>query len=293
MWSWTKLSPLKWEDAWSERIAGNPNSVIEKIKGGKTIRITVYCETEAEATVLKDYFGGSMREVKTRDWISCQNREKKPPLRIRDSLLITEQTEERDLEAIRAEFPGRALLSIPAEMAFGTGDHATTSTCLRLISDFARKHRQENWQITDIGCGTAVLSIAAILLGASRGTAFDFDGIAVDVSNSNARRNGLTNQQIDIFRGDVFEWTPEEKQKGNLVVANLFSTILQKAFPQIIETMLPEATLIISGILATQWDETRAAAQKCGLTFPEVIKKGKWVTARGFLDTSTFSMRKK
>lgn len=45
-WSWNKLSAAKWEDAWSERIAGNPNAVITKIKGGKTVRITVYCDDE-------------------------------------------------------------------------------------------------------------------------------------------------------------------------------------------------------------------------------------------------------
>ena len=286
MWSWTKLSSLQWEDAWSERIAGNPNAVIEKIKGGKTIRITLYCESEEEVIVLKEYFGGSVREVKTHDWVSTQNREKKPPLRIRSKLLVTEQTEPTCINALMTKFPGRAILSIPAEMAFGTGDHATTSTCLRFISDFAHDHRKEDWQITDIGCGTAVLSIAAILLGASHASAFDFDGIAVDVAIKNAKRNGLTPHQIDIFKADVFEWIPESTQKGKLVVANLFSTILQKAFPRIISAMLPEATLIISGILAEQWEDTRTAAKACGLSFPDVIKKGKWVTAKGFLENS-------
>lgn len=58
IWSWNKLSPAKWEDAWSERIAGNPNASITIIKGGKTIRITVYCDHEEDALTLKEYFGG-------------------------------------------------------------------------------------------------------------------------------------------------------------------------------------------------------------------------------------------
>lgn len=66
-WSWNKLSAAKWEDAWSERIAGNPNAVITQIKGGKTIRIVVYCDTEQDALILKEHFGGSVREVKTQD----------------------------------------------------------------------------------------------------------------------------------------------------------------------------------------------------------------------------------
>ncbi|MEG1741118.1 MAG: 50S ribosomal protein L11 methyltransferase [Akkermansia sp.] len=283
MWSWTKLSSIKWEDSWTERIGANPNAVIEKIKGGKTIRITVYSETETEAVILKDYLGGSVRELKTHDWVAAQAKANNPPLRIRHNLLITDQTDENKLEQLQQQFPSRAILTIPAEMAFGTGDHATTSTCLRLISDFATTHRGQEWYITDIGCGTAVLSMAALLLGATHATAFDFDAIAVGIAQSNAQRNGFSTNQLDLFHGDVFDWEPTTKQQGNLVVANLFSTILQKAFPRIISTMLPDAQLIISGILAPQWDETRLVAEKCGLTFEQVIKKGKWVTARGHL----------
>lgn len=75
IWSWNKLSPAKWEDAWSERIAGNPNASITIIKGGKTIRITVYCDHEEDALTLKEYFGGTVREIKTRDWVAAQSRE--------------------------------------------------------------------------------------------------------------------------------------------------------------------------------------------------------------------------
>ncbi len=74
-WSWNKLSAAKWEDAWSERIAGNPNAVITKIKGGKTVRITVYCDDEEDALALKKYFGGTVREIKTQDWVATQKRE--------------------------------------------------------------------------------------------------------------------------------------------------------------------------------------------------------------------------
>ena len=63
-WSWNKLSAAKWEDAWSERIAGNPNAVITKIKGGKTVRITVYCDDEEDALALKKYFGGTVRKIR-------------------------------------------------------------------------------------------------------------------------------------------------------------------------------------------------------------------------------------
>ncbi|MEI3558497.1 MAG: 50S ribosomal protein L11 methyltransferase [Akkermansia muciniphila] len=282
-WSWNKLSPAKWEDAWSERIAGNPNASITIIKGGKTIRITVYCDQEEDALTLKQYFGGTVREIKTRDWVAAQNREARPPLRIRDSLVITEQSSAEKLAALQQQFPGRRILSVPAEMAFGTGDHATTSACLRFIADFAQSRKGTAWTMTDIGCGTAVLAIAALKLGAEHATAFDFDPMAVEVARHNMERNAVTAEQLDLFVGDVFEWTPAAWQKGHLVVANLFSTILQKAFPHIIAAMKKDAVLVISGILASQWEETKAAAEHHGLSFDRVIKRGKWVTAKGSL----------
>mgnify|MGYP003247014209 CR=1 FL=1 len=249
-WSWNKLSAAKWEDAWSERIAGNPNAVITKIKGGKTVRITVYCDDEEDALALKKYFGGTVREIKTQDWVATQKREKRPPLKIRDALVITEQSSPENLAALRKQFPSRCILSVPAEMAFGTGDHATTSTCLRFICDAAKSRRKTSWSMTDIGCGTAVLAMAALKLGAEHATAFDFDPMAIEVARHNMVRNAVTAEQLDLFVEDVFKWKPSESQQGDLVVANLFSTILQKAFPQIIAAMKKDAALVISGILA-------------------------------------------
>lgn len=275
------MSAAKWEDAWSERIAGNPNAVITQIKGGKTIKITVYCDREEDASILKEYFGGSVREIKTRDWVAAQNREERAPLKIRNSLVITEQSSAEKLAALRKQFPGRRILSVPAEMAFGTGDHATTSTCLRFICDFAKPRKGTDWTITDIGCGTAVLAIAALKLGARHAAAFDFDPMAIEVARHNMERNDVTAEQLDLFVGDVFEWTPAECQKGDLVVANLFSTILQQAFPRIIAAMKQDAVLVISGILASQWEETKVAAERHGLFFERVIKRGKWITGRG------------
>lgn len=125
------------------------------------------------------------------------------------------------------------------------------------------------------------LAIAALKLGAEHATAFDFDPMAIEVARHNMERNDVTGEELDLFVGDVFEWTPAARQKGDLVVANLFSTILQKAFPHIIAAMKKDAVLVISGILASQWEETKAAAERNGLSFDRVIKRGKWVTAKG------------
>ena len=277
-WCWSKLSAAQWEDAWNERLAGNPNAVMTYLKGGKSLRLEVFCATEAEALALKDYFGGSVRELKSQDWIAKQALEKRPPIKVRDKLIVSVSAEEGELLALKQEYPKRHILSIPAEMAFGTGDHATTSTCLRLLADEAKKRKSSSWEMLDVGCGTGILALAAFLLGAKKAEGFDFDPIAVEVSKANASRNGLS-QEVPFFCGDVFEWEPPVNQKWPVMVANLFSTILARAFPRLENWLAAEGTLIVSGILATQWEETRLAAEKSGLIPSQVIKKGKWVTA--------------
>lgn len=76
-----------------------------KNQRGKTVRITVYCDDEEDALALKKYFGGTVREIKTQDWVATQKREKRPPLKIRDALVITEQSSPENLAALRKQFP--------------------------------------------------------------------------------------------------------------------------------------------------------------------------------------------
>jgi len=164
-------------------------------------------------------------------------------------------------------------------MAFGTGDHATTATCLRFIVDIAKQRKGTQWQMLDLGCGTALLAIAARMLGAEQCEAHDFDAQAVRVSEQNLTLNSV--DKITVREQDVLEWDPP--RQWPVVVANMFSTILQRAFPTIAKSLEPGGDIIVSGILREQWDETRASAEAAGLHFLDenVVRKGKWVTARG------------
>ncbi len=276
MHHWSKLSSVKWADAWEERFYGNANSVISEIKGGKSVRVEVYTETEAEAAEIQRQWGGSIREAKQQNWMALSSVEK-PPLKIRDCILVTGIREKSEAEKLRKEHPDRHVIQVPAEMAFGTGDHATTSTCLRFIVDIAKEKSKTNWEMLDLGCGTAVLAIAAKMLGAQACEAHDFDAEAVIVSE----RNMVLNEVSDIVvrEQDVLKWTPP--RQWSVVVANMFSTILQKAFPVIAASLETGGDIILSGILADQWEDTKKSAEAADLTFHKVVKKGKWVTARG------------
>lgn len=276
MFVWSKLSAAQWIDAWEERFAGNPNLVIEYLKGGKSVRVRVFCHSEKEAKAIVARFGGGVRKVAGDDW-------QKPvapprPVKVRDVFLLTAETRARELAAIAKAHPKRSVISIPPEMAFGTGDHATTSTCLRMLVDVARERPGAGWSVADLGTGTGVLAIAARKLGAGETFACDFDPFAVAAAARNAVRNGAP--EIVTKEQDVLKWKPRKKGY-DVVMANIFSRVLIEAWPVIAKSLAPGGDLIVSGILATQaWDVFTAAASN-GLGFTKVVTKGKWVTARG------------
>ncbi|WAC21146.1 50S ribosomal protein L11 methyltransferase [Luteolibacter sp. SL250] len=276
MFVWSKLSAAKWIDAWEDRFHGNPNFVLDFLKGGKSVRVQVYCDSKKEADAIVKQFGGSVRKLVSSEWQKPVEAPK--PLKVRDVFVLTSETRKKELDALKKEHPNRELIIIPPEMAFGTGDHATTSTCLRLLVDVARKRKGTNWTVGDLGTGTGLLAIAARKLGSGPVYACDFDPFAVTVAERNAERNQIDG--IDVKEQDILKWKPGKKGY-DVVLANIFSTVLIQAWPVIAKSVAPGGDLIVSGILASQaWDVFEAAA-KSGLGFTKVIRKGKWVTAHG------------
>jgi len=276
MFVWSKLSAAKWIDAWEERFAGNQNLVIEYLKGGKSIRIRLFCNTARDAQAIVEQFGGSVRQMAGAEW----NPPVAPPrpIKVRTALLLTAETNPAAIAAIAQQNARRQIISIPPEMAFGTGDHATTATCLRLLVDVARERKGTRWTVADLGTGTGVLAIAAGKLGAGETFACDFDPFAVAAAGRNAIRNGVP--EILTKEQDVLRWRPR-RQGYTVVMANLFSTVLIEAWPVVAKALAMGGDLIVSGILASQAWEVFTAAAANGLGFTKVIKKGKWVTARG------------
>lgn len=266
-------------DAWEDRFHGNPNTVITRLKTNKTVRVEVYTETEDEAQSIKKQFGGSIRKLVYKNWAALTE-PTHTPIKIRSSIIITGLRGDDAREKLAIEYPGRHIVQIPADMAFGTGDHATTSTCMRFLVDIAKERASTDWDLLDLGTGTGVIAIAARMLGAHHSEGMDFDPQAVKVARRNVRRNQVS--LVKMSEVDVLDWRPT--RKWPVVVANLFSTILQQAFPTIAKAMELNGDIIISGILHDQWDETQAIAEKSGLHFSQIVRKGKWMTARGTLN---------
>ena len=272
---WSKLSSAKWEDAWIERLQflGPSRIAIFSLPGSRRIRIEAYSLNARDAARLVAAFGGQTRRMK--GIAALMANEATAPLMIRDRLVVV-RSPRAAREAARAH-PGRALLVIPAAMAFGTGDHATTATCLRMLTDFALSRHGGPWEALDLGTGTGILALAARVLGAARCDAWDFDPACVRAVRENTRLNAL--RKVSAARVDVTGWTPA--RQWDLVTANLYSEMLLKVAGRIAAAVKPGGRLILSGMLGPQAQGTLAAFRALGIEFQRVVKKGRWTSAIG------------
>lgn len=276
MWIWSKLSSIRWQDAWEERFAACGGAVITTIPGRKTQRIEVYCDTCAQAKEIQMQFGGSLRELRARNWAAMKPAQL-PPVKVRDRLVISAESSKVALQKLAAQYPSRLVISIPPHLAFGTGHHATTATVLRFLVDFAKERQGTKWSLLDLGTGSGVLAIAGARLGATQVSASDNDPHAVRIAAANARRNRA--RDIDVSELDVLTWKP--RRRWDCVTANIFSSILEQAFPAIAKAVKRDGVVLVSGILKSQKAECLAAGRAAGLRFDHIVTHGKWVTARG------------
>lgn len=153
-------------------------------------------------------------------------------------------------------------------MAFGTGQHETTSLCMQALEDLV----VPGARVLDVGTGTGILAIAAVLLGAEGGLGVDNDPEAVTAARENVAANGLE----DRLR---MEDTPVEAVEGRypLVVANILAEVLIVLAPALVARMEPGGALVLSGILAHLAPSVIEAYRAHGLPEPQVRRDGEWV----------------
>lgn len=267
--TWRKLSAAKWEDVWPERLSEFANRLaITSLTAGKSIRVEVFALTKKEAAHISKEFGGTIAR-QTQDWLKA-NGKARVPIKIRGKLAVVSS------EAERASIkPGTPTLIIPAGMAFGTGEHATTLNCLRFLADIADKHSGKSWELIDLGCGSGILALAARTLGAKRCLAGDFDPDCVRTTRENIARNKLSG--VTVKRLDVFSWNPD--RTWDVVAANLYSTILVAIAPKLAKSLAPDGTLIVSGIMRDQETAVMKALAQHRLKPVKIARQGKWIAA--------------
>ena len=280
MFVWSKASPVSKQSILEERFLGlaQTNAVITELPGKKRFRIEVYCNDKNDAQKLLNEFGGKLSKLQIKDWAKLNGSSERPPIKIRDRLIITDSNKKSEIKRISKIFEGRDVISIPAALAFGTGDHETTSTCLRLLVDLAKEYNRNNkeWSLCDIGTGTGILAIAATMLGSEKVECFDFDSNAIKIAKRNILRNQTTN--ICIYEADLFEWKPKKKKCWDIITANIFANVLNANLSKIFNALESGGNLILSGILREHENSVIKSAERTSLTDPIIYRKGKWVS---------------
>ena len=269
--SWTKRAAASTAEEWFDTLAhlGPMRVMITQNVGAAQARIQAHGLTEAEAQALLQTHGGSLAEA---TWLTAERPPQRAPIHVRGRFSVV--STERELAEIRNA--GGKALWIPAALAFGTGEHATTAMCLRHLADISTRRKKTSWSFLDLGTGSAILAMAAHVLGATEALGTDFDALALKTAKENLRNNGL--RGIKLERSDVLKWTPT--RTWDVVAANLFSGVLIEAAQTIAKTVAPTGELLLSGVLREQEQEVLAAFTRQRMHLQKVGRKGKWVSAR-------------
>lgn len=175
----------------------------------------------------------------------------------------------------QSDDPARIAIKIDPSMAFGTGTHPTTQLCLAMVETYTRPGQPA----IDIGCGSGILSIGALLLGANHALGVDIDAEAERASRENAEANGVADRlelglgSVDEIRAGQFSLT-----RAPLVLANILAPILIRLFEGgMADLVEPGGVLVLSGILDEQSARVEAAAEAQGMTLLDKQLIGDWV----------------
>lgn len=165
---------------------------------------------------------------------------------------------------------GEVAIRLDPGMAFGTGLHPTTRGCLLAMQELEPMPRR----VLDVGCGSGILALAALRLGAERAVCLDTDPVAVEATAANAAANDVSHR-LEVRLGSLEEHPLEQ---FDLVVANIVAAVLVDLAPRVAPHLEPHGTLMASGIIATRADEVRAALREVGLRVGRTLERDDWVT---------------
>lgn len=168
--------------------------------------------------------------------------------------------------------PDDVELVLDPGQAFGTGDHPTTRMCLELMEDVDWAGRT----LADVGCGSGILTVAAMRLGVASAVGVDLDPASVESSRENAARNGVA---AEFLLGKGFAPLPPDGA-WDVVLSNIVSAALIGLAPEAGERVRPGGAWIVSGIIEDNWPDVRAAAEREGFVLEAERRELNWVAAR-------------
>ena len=207
------------------------------------------------------------RLIDEEDWASSWKQHWKP-LKIGDRFIICPAWESLPEES------SRSILRLDPGAAFGTGTHPTTQLCLESL-EMRLYDNAESKIIADIGCGSGILSLGSILLGAKKAYAVDTDPLATKTCRSNCQLNDIDTDKITVFDGSI-EKLIETNEIFDGIICNILAETIIKLFPQFNQITHEKSWAILSGILLTQADLIADIVEEQGWTVAALWKRKDW-----------------
>ena len=199
----------------------------------------------------------------TEDWVNNW-KQYFHPMPIGEKLLIRPTWEDE------YDPQGRKVLHIEPGLAFGTGSHPTTKLCLETLE----KYITEDSTVLDIGCGSGILSIACLLLGAQKAVGVDIDSLAVKTAQANAVENGFDEKRFTVFQGNLSD---KVTGKYTVVVANIVADIIMELNKDVGRFLEEDGVYITGGIIESREDEVLYSFSQNNLQVIERFEEKGWL----------------
>lgn len=212
-----------------------------------------------------------LKNVREEDWANNWKQYFKP-LCIGDKILVKPSWESVEPNE------KRTVLEIDPASSFGTGQHNTTQLCLELLE----KYIKPGDSLLDLGCGSGILSIGAILLGAEKACAVDIDENSVKIAEENALKNNISKEKYTALCGNIISDIALREQIGNgfdVVCANIVADVLVAMSPLFEDFLKDKGILVVSGIIDSRKDEVLNVIKERGFELLETSEKEDWSAA--------------
>lgn len=209
-------------------------------------------------------------ETEDKDWINNWKQYFK-------SFIIEDILIKPTWEELAAEGDYQHVIEIDPGTSFGTGRHETTQLCIRQIC----KYMKAGDRVLDVGCGSGILSLVCLKLGAGQVTGTDIDPICIEASEDNMRVNGLSMEQARYYHGNLIEDACLQEQTGSgydLAVANILADIIIPLTPVIPQRLKKGGIYITSGIIDFKEEAVAQAILEAGFEILEICRQGEWVS---------------
>lgn len=251
------------------------DALLERMKGVARIKFYVPDDEEGRAQMAAALEGignpVSTAPLKEEDWAYGWQKYYQP-MAVGERMYIVPEWERG-----KPVLQGRTAVYLNPGLTFGTGSHASTQLCLGLLEGRVIPRQK----VLDLGCGSGILSVAALNLGAVEAVGVDIDPKAVGVAYENAQLNGIGRDRYTVRAGDVLSdagLVEELVQAGpyEIVLANIVSDVIIPLSAQVHRFLAPGGTFLCSGIIDSRADEVADALEKNGLEILERLERDGW-----------------